>query len=91
MHTPIFLSARASVAASAFSLEVSEHCSGVGGWFVVGGEIFGGESRGLLEDKATEIKKESDTKRCPVCNGISLSESSEGCCGCRERAGAVSL
>jgi len=71
---------------------MSEQCSGVGGWFVLGGEVcFGGEKRGLLEDKATEIKQENNTKMCSVCNEFSLSESDEVCFGCRERAGADSL
>lgn len=90
--TPPSLSAKASTAASTFSLEVSEQCSGVGGWLVLGGEIFfGGEKRGLPEDKATEIKEENNTKTCSVCSEASLSESSEVCFGHRERAGADCL
>ena len=45
----------------------------------------------MLEDKATEIKKENNTKMCSVCNEVSLSESSEVCFGRRERVGADSL
>lgn len=42
---------------------MSEQCSGVGGQFVLGGEISsGGGKRGLLKNKATEIKKENNAK-----------------------------
>lgn len=69
---------------------MSEQCSGVGEWFVSGGEIFGGEKRGLLEDEATEIKKENNTKPYSVWSEVSLSESSEVCFGHREKVLALS-